>query len=202
VTPRPAFRPVDPAQQREALRFIASGLLSSDSFKFKPEFLTSLSPDYNEFDRGLPLSIPDVVAVLQGRVLDRLLAPQTAHRLIELPRYVPDAQRKGLISLGEVWGTLQAAIWSELKTGAEIDPMRRNLQRDHLRRLQSLLHRSVNGAPGFADAFSMARYHANQLANELRAAGAKPGLSLETRAHLAESLDLLNAMLKATLNRS
>ena len=34
------------------------------------------------------------------------------------------------------------------------------------------------GATAYADAFSMARFHATQLANELRVASAKPGLSV------------------------
>lgn len=202
VTTGPAFKPVENAQQREALRFIASGLLSSDSFKFKPEFLATQTVDYNEWDRGLPLSIPDAVAGLQARVLDRLMSPNTARRLIEQASYLPEAQRKGAVSLNEVYGTLQGAIFSELKTGAEIDRMRRSLQREYLKRLQGQLNRSTNGATAYADAFSMARFHATQLANELRVASARPGLSVETRAHLAESLDLLNSMLKATLTRS
>lgn len=202
VTLRAAFKPVDPAQQREALRFIASGLLSSDSFKFRPEFLTTQGLDYNEWDRGLPLSIPAAVSALQGRVLDRLMSASTAGRLIELPSYVGDGQRKGLISLSEVYATLQSAIWSELKSGGEIDRMRRSLQREHLKRLQTLLIRSNNGANAYADAFAMARFHAVQLQSELRVASARPGLSVETRAHLAESLDLLSSMLKATLTRS
>ncbi|MFG6487564.1 zinc-dependent metalloprotease [Roseateles sp. BYS78W] len=202
VTSGPAFKPVDNAQQREALRFIASGLLSSDSFKFKPEFLVSQTLDYNEWERGLPLSIPDAVAALQGKVLDRLMSPNTARRLIEQGAYLPEAQRKGAVSLNEVYGTLQSAIFSELKTGAEIDRMRRSLQREYLRRLQAQLNRATNGATVYADAFSMARWHATQLARELRAAGAKPGLSIETRAHLAETLDMLDNMLKATLTRT
>ena len=202
VTTGPAFKPVDNAQQRDALRFIASGLLSSDSFKFKPEFLATQTVDYNEWDRGLPLSIPDAVAALQGRVLDRLMSPNTARRLIEQASYLPEGQRKGAVSLNEVYGTLQGAIFSELKTGAEIDRMRRSLQREYLKRLQGQLNRATNGATVYADAFSMARFHATQLANDLRVASAKPGLSVETRAHLAESLDLLNSMLKATLTRS
>ena len=202
VSTGPAFRPVDSAQQREALRFIATGLLSSDSFRFKPEFLAAQTLDYVEFDRGLPLSIPDSVAVLQGRVLDRLMSAATARRLIEQAAYLPESQRKGAVSLSEVYGTLQAAIFSELRTGAEIDRMRRSLQREYLKRLQAQLNRAVNGAATFADAFSMARWHATQLASDLRTASAKPGLSVETRAHLAESLDLLNSMLKAALVRS
>ncbi|WP_457354323.1 zinc-dependent metalloprotease [Roseateles sp. P5_D6] len=202
ITTGPAFKPVDNAQQREALRFIASGLLSSDSFKFKPEFLVTQTLDYNEWDRGLPISIPDSVSALQGRVLDRLMSPNTARRLIEQGAYLPEAQRKGAVSLSEVYGTLQGAIFSELKTGAEIDRMRRSLQREYLRRLQGQLNRATNGATVYADAFSMARWHATQLANELRVASAKPGLSVETRAHLAETLDMLNSMLKASLVRS
>jgi Met-zincin/Domain of unknown function (DUF5117)/Domain of unknown function (DUF5118) len=202
VTPGQAFKPVDNAQQREALRFVASGLLSSDSFKFKPEFLANQSLDYNEWDRGLPLSIPDSVSALQGRVLDRLMSANTARRLIEQSSYLPEAQRKSAVSLSEVYGTLQGAIFSELKTGAEIDRMRRSLQREYLKRLQAQLNRATNGATVYADAFSMARYHATQLSNELRAASAKPGLSVETRAHLAETQDMLNSMLKATLVRS
>jgi hypothetical protein len=202
VTPGQAFKPVDMAQQREALRFIAGGLLSSDSFKFKPEFLVTQTLDYNEWDRGLPLSIPDSVGVLQGRVLDRLMSPNTARRLIEQSSYLPEAQRKSAVSLSEVYATLQGAVFSELKTGGEIDRMRRSLQREYLKRLQAQLNRSTNGATVYADAFSMARWHATQLAGELRAAAARPGLSVETRAHLAESLDMLGSMLKATMTRT
>ncbi len=202
VTTGPAFKPVENAQQREALRFISSGLLSSNSFKFSPEFLSMQTLDYNEWDRGLPLAVPDYVAALQGRVLDRLMSPNTARRLIEQSSYLPDAQRKGAVSLSEVYGTLQGAIFSELKTGAEIDRMRRSLQREYVKRLQAQLNRSTAGATVYADAFSMARYHASQLAGDLRAASAKPGLSIETRAHLAETLDMLNGMLKATMTRT
>jgi hypothetical protein len=202
VTPGRAFKPVDTAQQREALRFIAGGLLSSNSFKFSPEFLAMQPLDYNEWDRGLPLSIPDAVAALQGRVLDRLMSPNTARRLIDQAAYLPEAERKGAVSLSEVYGTLQNAIFSELKTGGEIDRMRRSLQREYLRRLQAQLNRATNGATVYADAFSMARWHATQLSSQLRVAAAKPGLSVETRAHLAETQDLLNSMLKATLTRS
>ncbi|MFT7723250.1 MAG: zinc-dependent metalloprotease [Roseateles sp.] len=202
VTAGPAFKPVDNAQQRDALRFIATGLLSSASFKFSPEFLALQTVDYNERDRGLPLAVPDYVAALQGRVLDRLMSPLTARRLIEQASYLPEAQRKGAVTLGEVYGTLQGAIFSELRAGGEIDRMRRSLQREYLRRLQAQLNRSAAGATVYADAFSMARWHASQLAGELRTAAVRPGLSVETRAHLAETLDMLNGMLKATMTRT
>ena len=51
-----------------------------------------------------------------------------------------------------------------------------------------------------ADALSLVRWHANQLVGDLRAAQAKGG-SVETRAHVAESLSLLTEALRATMSR-
>ena len=52
-----------------------------------------------------------------------------------------------------------------------------------------------------ADALSLVRWHANQLVGDLRAAQAKGG-SVETRAHVAESLSLLTEALRATMSRA
>lgn len=198
----PALRPVEPAKQREALRFLATGLFSADSFRFKPEFLTSLTADYVEFQRTEWISVPAAVSRVQLVALDRLLQPNTAIRLMDLPNLVPANQRKGIITLNEVYGTLQSSIFSELKTGSEIDRLRRNLQREYLRRLQANLTRGTGATGQFADAYAMLRFHATQLQSELRSAQGKGGQSVETRAHIAESLDLLNATLKATMTRT
>ncbi len=200
TTGRPSFRPVEPAKQREALQFIASGLFSADSFRFKPELLSSLTLDYNEWERGTPLSIPAVVGGIQRVALDRMLSTGTASRLLDLPSYVAPEQRKGMISLNEVYATLQGAVWSELKSGSEIDRLRRNLQREHMKRLQTLLTKGSPTLP--ADAQSLLRYNATQLQSDLRAAVAKGGQSVETRAHLAESLSTLTEALRATMSRS
>ena len=200
TTGRASFRPVDPLQQRDALRFLASGLFSADSFRFRPEFLANLTVDYNEWDRGGLPDLSGAVVRVQTVAMDRLLSASTARRLIDLPGYVPEAQRKGLISLNEVYETLQSSIWSELKTGAEIDRLRRNLQREHLKRLQSLLTRGSPNLP--PDALSLARLHANHLQAALRGAAARTGLSVESRAHLADSLGLLTEALRATMQRS
>ncbi|MCH7344331.1 zinc-dependent metalloprotease [Pelomonas sp. CA6] len=200
-TGRTAFKPVDPAKQREALQFLASGLFSADSFRFKPEFLSTLQVDYNEWDRQGPVDVAAAVARVQNAALDRLMNAQTAQRLINLPGFVPAAQRKGLISLNEVYGTLQNSIWSELKSGAEIDRLRRNLQREYLKRVQGNLTRS-GGSAQMADAYAILRLHATELQGQLRAALGKGGHSVETRAHIAESLDLLSSILKANMQRS
>jgi len=196
---RANFTPVDPAKQREALKFLATGLFSADSFRFKPEFIASLSPDYNEWERGGLVNVPGAVLQVQSAALDRLLSPGTASRLLDLPLYVPEAKRQGLISLPEVYTTLQDAVWSELKTGKDIDRMRRNLQREHLRRMQLLLTR---GSPLPPDALSLMRVNAVDLQQQLRTASTNGKLSPEARAHVKDSLALLSEALKASIVRS
>ncbi len=199
-TGRASFTPVDPVKQREALQFLATGLFSIDSFRFRPEFLSTLTVDYNEWDRGGPLNLPAAVARVQLVALDRLLNANTAARLLDLSSYVPEPQRRGLISLSEVYATLQTSIWAELKTGAEVERLRRNLQREYLKRLQAVLTRPPANLP--PDALSLARLHATQLQANLRLAVAKGGLSIESRAHLADSLGSLTEALRAMMQRS
>ncbi|GAB2586760.1 zinc-dependent metalloprotease [Ramlibacter solisilvae] len=196
---RAAFTPVDPVRQREALRFLEKGLFSADSFRFRPEFLTTLGVDYNEVSRSGPPDIAGSVGRVQFTALDRLMSAGTASRLLDLPSYVPASQRKDLISLNEVYQTVQRAVWSELATGGDIDRIRRNLQREHMRRLQALLTRG-SGLP--ADAVSLIRYNARQLEAQLRTAVARHSGSVEVRAHLAESLGVLTEALNAKMQRS
>ncbi|MFM7507430.1 MAG: zinc-dependent metalloprotease, partial [Rubrivivax sp.] len=197
---RPAFRPVEPARQREALRFVSDSLFRVDSFRFRPKFLSSLQPDYIEWNRAGPADIPGTVLALQTQTLDRLLSAGTARRLLDMPTLVPAAQRGELLTLNELYATLQAAVWSELKSGQEIEPMRRSLQRAHLSRLQGLLTRPGGALP--ADAYALARFQAVRLQAELRAAAARRGLSVENKAHLDEALATLTEALRATLSRS
>jgi hypothetical protein len=196
---RPGFKPVDPAQQRQALQLLDVQVFGADAFRFRPEFLAAVTPDYIEWNRSGPVSVPAWVLGLQTQTLDRLLDGGTARRLLELQNYLPEAQRKGSITLSEVLATVQGSVWSELKSGREIDAMRRNLQREHLKRVQTALTRAPASMP--ADGISLTRLHATELQAQLKAALARPGLSVENRAHLAESLGSLSEALKATMQR-
>ncbi len=197
---RPPYRPVEPARQRAALQFLTRQLFSVDSFQFQPEFLTRIGVDYGEWRRAEPVSVPDAVLALQKQALDRLLSAGTAQRLLELPYYLPAAQRKGAFSLAEVYASLQSAVWSELRSGGEIDPLRRQLQREHLRQLQTLLTRGAPGLP--ADALSLLRLQAGELQTALKQAAARGAHSVNTRAHLQDSLGALTEALRATMQRA
>ena len=206
---RAALNPVPAAKQRQALKLITDGLFRAESFKFKPEFVARLVPD--QFDRwfradsagGLAATVnPDAsisgaVLALQRSALDHLMADAVAARILDAPSKMTDA--KQAFALSELYDTLQGAIWSELKASGDINPLRRNLQREHLRRMVNALIRPAPTTP--ADAKSLQRANAQQLQQQIRAAMAKAG-NKETKAHLAESLDLLSEALKAPLQRN
>ena len=206
---RVPLNPVPAATQRKALKLIADGLFRSNSFAFKPEFVARLVP--NQFDRWFggagggnlaatvnpDASISGTVLALQRASLDRLMADGVAARILDAPSKMGKPQQA--MALSELYDTLQNAIWSELQSGAEIDPMRRNLQREHLRRIVNALIKPAATTP--ADARSLMRANAQQLQQQIRTAVAKPATKV-TRAHLSESLDLLTEALKAPLQRA
>jgi hypothetical protein len=202
------YTPIPAPPQREAQKNIADGMFSVESFKFKPQFLASLPYSrldyYDAVSKGANvtnqpmISLPSTVLSMQRQVLDQVMSDVVAERVIESQELVADP--KQAFSLSELYDTLQDAIWSELKTGHEITPMRRNLQREHLRRMVNmLLHPSANTP---ADARSLVRMEAQQLAVEIRKVKSRPAYSKERRAHLAESLDTLEQALKAPLVRA
>ena len=94
---------------------------------------------------------------------------------------------------------MQGAIWSELRTGGDISGMRRNLQREHLKRISAALLKASGNTP--ADARSLQRENALTLASHIRSAVSKP-MSKEAKAHLSESLNTLNEALKAPMQRA
>jgi hypothetical protein len=201
------FQPIPASQQREALKILSDGMFSFDSFKFKPEFLASLPHSrldyFDQLVHGANVSNqpivspPQMVLTMQRGVLDQVMSDVTATRIVESQGMVKTP--KDAFQLSELYDTLQASIWSELKSGREITPMRRNLQREHLRRVASMMLRSSGAMP--ADARSLMRLNAQQLAAELRAAQTKPAYSKESRAHIAESLNTLEESLKAPMQR-
>ena len=195
---RPLYEPTPIARQREALTMITNDLFQVDSFKFKPEFVSHLGIDHFARPRNPDISIANAVLNLQKSVLDQLLSDQVATRLLDSQEKVSD--RTKLLKLSDLYDTLQNAIWAELKTGREISPMRRNLQREHLKRVVNMLVRTSATMP--ADARSLAREDAIEIQGNIRAALARGGHSKETRAHLRESLDTLSEALKAPMQRA
>jgi hypothetical protein len=111
---------------------------------------------------------------------------------------------KALMSYADVQTRLSTAIWSELRdgktTGRDVDSLRRNLQREHIKRLAAGLLRP-SATTGNADAPAVNRMVARQLESDLRGALSAGGWSGMARAHLEDSLALISEALKAPLNK-
>lgn len=207
---RQPLTPVDAEKQRRALNLLTKNLFTVDAFKFKPEFLGKLTPDFDArsdalFDEDIAIptigtldpSVAGRVFAIQRATLNQLMRDSVAARLVAAPEKLTDVSRA--LSVSELYSTLQKAIWSELATGAPISMMRRNLQREHVRLLAEAVARPSPRAP--ADARSLQREYAVELLALLRKASAKSGNPIEVRAHLNESIALLDAALKAQVAR-
>jgi hypothetical protein len=205
-SPRPPLYPISPQRQRDALNLLATGVFAFDSFRFKPEFMQRLTQDYldrdDAFDVGLSVSgidysLPTQVLAIQRSVLNQLMSEAVAQRILDSQAKLPRSDQA--FRLLELYGGLHRAIFSELKTGHDIDLFRRNLQREYVNKVATALVRPSGSMP--ADARSQLRAEARLLRGEVAAAQTKSGYSPEARAHLAETLSTLDEALKAPLHR-
>jgi hypothetical protein len=205
---RQPLTPTDAAQQRRALNLLARNVFAVDAFKFKPEFLAKLVPDFDarwdsvaDDDIAVPRvapidsSVAGRVFAVQRATLNQLMRDTVAARVLVAPEKMADGSKA--LSLAELYSTLQKTIWSELDSGAPSNLMRRNLQREHVRLMAEAVARPSPRAP--ADARALQREFASELLASLRRAASKPGQNIETRAHLNESIALIDAALKAQI---
>ncbi len=193
---RAPLTPVDADKQRRALKLLETGIFSADSFRFRPDFMRKLAVNHFDGSVNPDYSLNNQIIALQRGVFDQVLGDGVATRLIDAESKLDNPQHA--LKLSELYDTLQNVVWSELRSAKDINGQRRNLQREHLRRVATSLIRP-NGGP--ADVRSLMRENAKQLAQQIQAALAKPGMSKEATAHLRESLETLQEALKAPLQR-
>jgi hypothetical protein len=197
-TGRATFTPVPLPRQRAALHMLTNSLFRTDSFTFSPAMISRLGPDhFTARGTRADVSVGGRVLALQAAALDQLMSDPVAARLLDSQEKLDD--RKQALGLDELYLTVQGAVWSELKTGKDITGMRRNMQREHLKRLVAALLRVSATTP--ADVRSLQRENALALQRDLRAAMGKPA-SREARAHLSESYETLGQALKASMLRA
>ena len=137
---------------------------------------------------------------VQKSALDALISDGLGARLADAEVKVDNPRT--LLTYADVQARLSQAVWSELRqkgTAREIDTLRRNLQREHVKRLAAGLLRPGTGAS--ADVPAVHRQVAKQLEAELRQSVAQGGWSAMARAHLDDSMSILAEALKAPLAR-
>ena len=197
--------PVAPDKQRAALKLLATAVFAADSFAFKPEFLRSMGINYLDIGTqnfsaakfNPDFSLRSRVLALQTGALNQLLSDAVLTRLIDSEAKV--AKSDQALTLHELFAALRGSIWSELKTGGNIPSARRDLQREHLRRITNVLTRPSSSTP--ADASALFREEAKQLAAHIKLGAASSNRDAVTRAHLIESAGSLEEALKAPIIR-
>ncbi len=209
-TGRTPINPVPASQQREAMTLIAENLFSETNFVFAPNFLNRLGIDYLNRESqvfssdgsgpiaGVSLSLPDRILSMQRTVLGRLTSDAVARRLSDAEALSPNGSKP--LSVLELYGTLQSKIWSELGSGQVVSSSRRNLQREHLRWLVTLLKRDGAAVPG--DARVAARSLAKTLLVQLDSAKRNAKFSADQRNHFDDAADQLRTALNAMATRT
>jgi Met-zincin/Domain of unknown function (DUF5117) len=201
---QPLLTPVPAAKQRAALDLLVNEVFAAGSFRFDPKFMSRLGVEQldrngpNRFITSTDFSLGEAVIGIQRGALDALMSDGLATRLADAETKVDDP--KTLLSYADVQTRLSAAAWSELKAGKgarDIDSLRRNLQREHVRRLAGGLIRPASTVA--TDVRAVHRQVAQQLEGELKTALASGGWSSIARAHLSDSLNTLGEALRAPL---
>ena len=226
---RTPLRPIEIEKQREAIKLLKEEILSAKAFDFDPELLKSLAPDhwyddlYFLYFGQYQYPVLQRVLSIQRMVVSRMLSAETLNAIQEIELHATDKQE--VLRMPEVFDALTDSIWSELpvrgadvkKQDIEINIMRRNLQREHVRRLS----RMVLGPrmdlfsfyfscfwgweqPTPADARSLARLHLRSINGRIKTVLSKKNrksvkLDSLTRAHLEEIRDQINKVLQASL---
>jgi hypothetical protein len=202
---RDPLTPVPASEQRAALDILASGFLSTDSFKISPALQRKLAIDYQERTDAVfhgeaaaatDFSLASQVIELQRGVIGQLLSDSVASRLLDSESKAP----KDALHLSELYGRLDKSVWSELGSGNDIPPLRRELQREHVNRVANMLLRPSSLSR--ADARSLVRTQAQSLLTRINAASRRGTMSAEARAHLQDSADTLSQALSAKLQRA
>jgi hypothetical protein len=209
-TGRDPLQPNPARVQRDALDALAKGLFAAESVTLSPTLQRRMAPDFDERSEALfagdsagdsSYSVVPSVMGLQRAVLNQLMSDGVAARVIDNGSKV-DRDAKGAdapLQLSELYSRLTREIWSELSTGGEIAPMRRELQREHINRLSAQLLRPTSSSR--ADTRSQLRAQAQWLLARMQSAKARAGADAQTRAHLDDATDSLSQALGAKLQR-
>lgn len=136
----PVYTHVDKTKQKTALKFINDQAFATPNWMLDQNIL-------NKFDNA---GIVDRLRRTQVGVLNGILD------FSRLGRVIDNSAKNGAnaYSMPELLSDLRNGIWTELKTGANVDTYRRNLQRAYVERLSYLLNENETPVPPQFAAFA------------------------------------------------
>ncbi|MBC7746166.1 MAG: zinc-dependent metalloprotease [Flavobacterium sp.] len=193
----PVYTHISKVKQREAAKFITMQAFVTPKWILNQAIL-------NKFDQA---GIVDRLRRAQVGVLNGVLD------FARLARIIDNSAKNGLnaYNLDELFSDIHTGIWSELKTGNNMDTYRRNLQRAYIQRMEYLMTKDQELPTGIpveyaaqflgtpinvaqSDIRPMARRELKLLAAEIKSSIPKFSNAV-IKAHLEDSLVRINKIL-------
>jgi hypothetical protein len=198
---RAPLQVVPVAQQRAAINFVVNTAFNDEAFGLTTELLQRMSTD-KWLDRGSRQAVSDPdwpihdrIAGIQSSALTILLNPSTLRRVYDNEFRIPADQ--DALTLPELLETVSSTIWGELDQEITvaasarkpaISSLRRNLQREHVKRLVDLAMTNSGSNQAYKPISNLARAGMRATLNKVNAfVGANAEkLDAYSAAHLAE----------------
>lgn len=190
--PGDVYTPVEPARQREALKFLIDNAFTTPTYLLEPSIINRL-----EAQGSLAR-----ISGAQSRALGSLVANDRMQRMLEMEGLAKS--RSEVLPLSEMLTTLRRGLWSEIYNGRSIDMYRQRLQRTYLGAMASKITPPAATGPGggggggaasTADIRPLLKAEMRDLDRELAAAIGRTN-DRTTRAHLQDARDQIRDMLE------
>jgi hypothetical protein len=204
---RDPLQPVSPQLQRETLELLTHNVLAADGLVVSPALQRRLAPDFLERGDAIndgdgpvatDYSVTQTIFDVQRTVLNQLMSDAVAMRILDGESKADRPSQA--FRLSELVQRLTREVWSELDGSRDIPAPRRELQREHLNKVATLLLRP--SVLSRADARSLWRMQARDLLARINATLKRGGLSAQVTAHLRDSAETLGQALSAPLQRA
>ncbi len=175
------------AKQKEAVKFLNDQLFNTPKWMLDNEILGRLQ-DYGAVESMRSLQVNALNSTLEWRKLGRVMENSALNG--------SDAY-----SITELFADVRTGVWSELRGGSTIDTYRRNLQRAHIERLETLLTGEATASrfgagidASQSDIRAVVRGELKRLQSSIRAAIPRTSDSM-SKLHLEDALERVNDLL-------
>lgn len=202
--------PIDPVQQRRALKFVVDNSFRDEAYGFDRELLSKMTVDkwmdaggYGEAFSEPAYQLHDRVLGIQSAAVTMLMNPITLQRVYDAElRRSPDVDA---LTIPEVLDAVMNGAWSELdKLGdgtarkPSISSMRRNLQRELTARMIDLTLPDGSFTAAYRPVQNLTVLKLRELKGKIDKNLSSGGLDPYTKAHLTEVSVRIGKALDAT----
>lgn len=179
------YQPVPRARQAKSVEFINEQLFQTPQWLIDKEILQRIEAE-GVMDRLRSAQVTVLNNLFDG---DRLLRLQESHTL----------HGEEVYSLPALFDDTRQGVFSELKSGAEIDPFRRNLQRGYLEKMNDLMKLSDDKYDQ-SDIKAIARGTLRQIKTEANEAIKKTSESV-SKMHLEDLVARIDAIFEGKMSK-